>query len=210
MASVGQIIYNLEDYNNSGGYISTSSSDVNTTIYSVDDASAYKNGKINIFQDIIGNYFSGKTFTKLGIQAPSGTRVVLNTNKVILIGRTGIYELDDDISITSMYFERPRNYTKDEDATQKSLTDGQLALQDAEQARIDALAELESQKNNVSATYYWSKYISIQDTYDKSYQEALSLYNIGINGIYTLPNSDDVNAEENYQDLFNIIIDFIY
>jgi hypothetical protein len=43
--------------------------------------------------------------------------VVLNTNKVILIGRTGIYELDDDISITSMYFERPRNYTKDEDAT---------------------------------------------------------------------------------------------
>jgi hypothetical protein len=67
MASVGQIIYNLEDYNNSGGYISTSSSDVNTTIYSVDDASAYKNGKINIFQDIIGNYFSGKTFTKLGI-----------------------------------------------------------------------------------------------------------------------------------------------
>jgi hypothetical protein len=32
-----------------------------------------------------------------------------------MVGRTGIYELDEDIVITSMYFDRPRKYTRDID-----------------------------------------------------------------------------------------------
>ena len=50
----------------------------------------------------------------------------------------------------------------------------------------------------------------IQAIYNKEYQTALSLYNMGLNGVYTLPNSSDENAEENYEVLYNIIIDFIY
>lgn len=49
------------------------------------------------------NIIEGKIITKLGIQAPAGTRAYIN-NKTILIGRTGIYELDDDILINSISF----------------------------------------------------------------------------------------------------------
>lgn len=50
-----------------------------------------------------GNIIANKTITKLGIQAPPGTMLSIN-NKPILIGRTGIYELDDDITIDSLQF----------------------------------------------------------------------------------------------------------
>jgi hypothetical protein len=42
----------------------------------------------------------------------------MNASKTIMIGRTGIYELDEDIAITSMYFVRPKNYIKDEEETE--------------------------------------------------------------------------------------------
>jgi hypothetical protein len=42
----------------------------------------------------------------------------MNESKTIMVGRTGIYELDDDIAITNMYFIRPRKYKKDEEASQ--------------------------------------------------------------------------------------------
>lgn len=57
---------------------------------------------------------------------------------------------------------------------------------------------------------YWDAYNNIQTAYIEAYQTALSLYNQGVNGIYVLPNPDNVDAPENYQDLYNVIIDFIY
>ena len=57
---------------------------------------------------------------------------------------------------------------------------------------------------------YWDAYNNIQTAYIEAYQTALSLYNQGANGIYVLPNPDNVDAPENYQDLYNVIIDFIY
>ena len=57
----------------------------------------------NVFFGV--NLVEGKQIVKLGIQAPAGTVVVLNDNKNIVIGRSGIYELnDDDIIITSVVF----------------------------------------------------------------------------------------------------------
>jgi hypothetical protein len=68
MSSVGQIVYNLEDYNNSGGYISTSGSSLNETVSSVTlGEDGYNSAKIDIFSgNLVTKYTSG-SFSKLGI-----------------------------------------------------------------------------------------------------------------------------------------------
>ena len=43
------------------------------------------------------------SWIKLGIQAPPGSKWEIN-KKEILIGRTGMYELDDDIVVTSLKY----------------------------------------------------------------------------------------------------------
>lgn len=195
MATVGQIYYNVID-NNSGSYI--------------------KSGE-DIFTDIV-NQIGASQFNKVGIQASPGTQIVMNNAKTIMVGRTGIYELDDDIAITAMYFVRPRKYEKDEEASAEAIEQGVARMQAAEDARERALEQFyvdnpvipDRETDPEGYQAYWDAYNNIQMTYIASYQEALNLYNSGINGIYVLPNPGDVNAPENYQDLYNVIIDFIY
>lgn len=195
MATVGQIYYNVID-NNSGSYI--------------------KSGE-DIFTDIV-NQIGASQFNKVGIQASPGTQIVMNNAKTIMVGRTGIYELDDDIAITAMYFVRPRKYEKDEEASAEAIEQGVAEMQAAEDAREQALEQFyvdnpvipDRETDPEGYQAYWDAYNNIQMTYIAAYQEALNLYNSGINGIYVLPNPGDVNAPENYQDLYNVIIDFIY
>ena len=195
MATVGQIYYNVID-NNSGSYI--------------------KSGE-DIFTDIV-NQIGASQFNKVGIQASPGTQIVMNNAKTIMVGRTGIYELDDDIAITAMYFVRPRKYKKDEEASAEAIEQGVAGMQAAEDARERALEQFyvdnpvipDRETDPEGYQAYWDAYNNIQMTYIAAYQEALNLYNSGINGIYVLPNPGDVNAPENYQDLYNVIIDFIY
>lgn len=195
MATVGQIYYNVID-NNSGSYI--------------------KSGE-DIFIDIV-NQIGASQFNKVGIQASPGTQIVMNNAKTIMVGRTGIYELDDDIAITAMYFVRPRKYEKDEEASAEAIEQGVAKMQAAEDARERALEQFyidnpvipDRETDPEGYQAYWDAYNNIQMTYIAAYQEALNLYNSGINGIYVLPNPGDVNAPENYQDLYNVIIDFIY
>lgn len=195
MATVGQIYYNVID-NNSGSYI--------------------KSGE-DIFTDIV-NQIGASQFNKVGIQASPGTQIVMNNAKTIMVGRTGIYELDDDIAITAMYFVRPRKYEKDEEASAEAIEQGVTRMRAAEDARERALEQFyvdnpvipDRETDPEGYQAYWDAYNNIQMTYIAAYQEALNLYNSGINGIYVLPNPGDVNAPENYQDLYNVIIDFIY
>lgn len=195
MATVGQIYYNVID-NNSGSYI--------------------KSGE-DIFTDIV-NQIGASQFNKVGIQASPGTQIVMNNAKTIMVGRTGIYELDDDIAITAMYFVRPRKYEKDEEASAEAIEQGVAGMQAAEDARERALEQFyidnpvipDRETDPEGYQAYWDAYNNIQMTYIAAYQEALNLYNSGINGIYVLPNPGDVSAPENYQDLYNVIIDFIY
>lgn len=195
MATVGQIYYNVID-NNSGSYI--------------------KSGE-DIFTDIV-NQIGASQFNKVGIQASPGTQIVMNNAKTIMVGRTGIYELDDDIAITAMYFVRPRKYEKDEEASAEAIEQGVARMQAAEDARERALEQFyvdnpvipDRETDPEGYQAYWDAYNNIQMTYIAAYQEALNLYNSGINGIYVLPNPGNVNAPENYQDLYNVIIDFIY
>lgn len=229
---VGQIIYNVQDYYNSGGYVSSSidsplTSTVNSSSYTkeiTDDTGTHtvpdwdeykkhcfpiinKKGIINAIKNPI---------SKLGIQAPSGTKVHLNSGgqndeQIIMIGRTGMYELDENISITDIYFERPRNYILDEEATTAQLLLGKKNMQAAEKERENDIKLLNEDQTIIKdSEEYWNRYIQINDKFQKAYDTAKGQYNIGVTGIYKLPNKDNPNAEENYKELYNIIIDFEY
>lgn len=195
MPTVGQVYYNVID-NNSGSYVSSGQ---------------------NIFSDIIAQVGASQ-FNKVGVQAPAGTKIVMNESKTIMVGRTGIYELDDDIAITNMYFIRPRKYEKDEEASQQAIEQGTEGMQAADKKRADDLEQFYKENPVIpdpdtdpeGYRAYWDSYNNIQTTYIEAYQTALSLYNQGVNGIYVLPNPDNIDAPENYQDLYNVIIDFIY
>lgn len=195
MPTVGQIYYNVID-NNSGSYVSSGQ---------------------NIFSDIVVQVGASQ-FNKVGVQAPAGTKIVMNESKTIMVGRTGIYELDDDIAITNMYFIRPRKYEKDEEASQQAIEQGTAGMQAADKKRSKDLERFYKENPDMpdqdtdpeGYKAYWDAYNNIQTAYIEAYQTALSLYNQGINGIYVLPNPDNVDAPENYQDLYNVIIDFIY
>ena len=195
MATVGQVYYNVID-NNSGSYISSGE---------------------DIFSDIV-SAIGASQFTKIGVQSPIGSQMVLNDSKTIMVGRTGIYELDEDIAITSMYFVRPRQYVKDEDASDAALEQGVAAIQAAEEERAAALEAFYAanptipDKDTDADAYqaYWDAYNEIQSAYITAYSAGLDLYNQGINGIYTLPNPSNPEADENYKDLYNVIVDFIY
>lgn len=195
MATVGQVYYNVID-NNSGGYISSSD--------------------IDIYKDIVSAY-GALEFTKLGIQAPPGTKMVMNGSKSIMVGRTGIYELDTDIIVTNLYFIRPRKYVKDEEASAAAKEAGTRGMIEAENVRKQSLKELNElypdiPTSDTDPNYedYWNKYNEIQEIYIAAYQAALSQFNTGSNGIYVLPNPNNEEAPENYEDLYNIIVDFIY
>lgn len=195
MPTVGQVYYNVID-NNNGSYVSSGQ---------------------NIFSDIIAQVGASQ-FNKVGVQAPAGTKIVMNESKTIMVGRTGIYELDDDIAITNMYFIRPRKYEKDEEASQQAIEQGTEGMQAADKKRADDLEQFYKENpvmpdpdtDPEGYRAYWDSYNNIQTTYIEAYQTALSLYNQGVNGIYVLPNPDNIDAPENYQDLYNVIIDFIY
>lgn len=109
MAIIGQIIYNVIDFNNKNGFISTKKDDISIIISSINSESTYEEDKINIFNDLVFQINKSEhPLKKIGIQAPPGTHAILNDNKDIIIGRTGIYELDEpDIFIKSIYFKRP-------------------------------------------------------------------------------------------------------
>lgn len=195
MANVGQVYYNVID-DTRNGY------------------ATYPNG-LDIFSDLVVIY--GTRFTKVGIQAPPGTKVIMNENKTIMVGRTGIYELDEDISITSLRFDRPRRYEKDNQKSAELIEAGTALMKEADNERTQKMEQLKNKfpipptsQEDENYKAYWDEYNQIQSDYIKKYQEGLGSYNSGINGIYVLPNPNDPDDDINYQDLYNIIVDFIY
>lgn len=181
MATVGQVYYRVVD-NNSGSYISSGQ---------------------DIYSDIVSQY-GASTLTDLGVEAPPGTQMVLNTSKSIMVGRTGHYELHDDIEITSLYFVQPKNYVKDDDATDEALEEGAAAMEAAETERASSLATLDaSYEGKDKDTSYWDSYNTIQETYTEAYEAALATYTTGVNGVYEL-------GTPAYKELDNVIVNFLY
>lgn len=210
MAQIGQIVYNLEDYNSSGGFISTSKTDPSITTTDPADM-------VDIYgQNLVEFYRKGASFTKVGIQAPPGTKFYAggseSSSKVIMVGRTGIYELDDEIIINYLRFVTPKKYILDEVNTNQELNLGISEINAAEKYRADELdklnAEYEDREKDIE---YWNRYSQIQSIYLNGdttilpplagYNEGLSHYRRGVNGVY---------KQDGTKQLYNIIIDFLY
>lgn len=112
MSQIGQIYYNIP---NVGSSIT---------------ADYLYNGSGDVLK-----YIGASQLTKVGVQAPPGTQMVLNQIKQIMIGRTGIYELDEDISITELYFVRPQNYIEDKEEEDKAIENGLKGIEEAMNTR---------------------------------------------------------------------------
>lgn len=170
MAEVGQYYYRVFDQS-SGEYLS------NVT-------------------DIYKNIISEPVY-KLGVQAPPGSKMLIN-DKEILMGRTGIYELDEDIKVRSLSFIEQYEYAKDEDATKKALDDGKEQLAAAENYRKEEMAKITDADGSITD---WNTYQTIQETYYEKYYAAMETYKKGVNGVY---NPTNVPRELN-----NVIIDYV-
>lgn len=188
MSAIGQIYYRVVDTNSSGdgkNYISSSG--------------------IDIYKDIV-NASSAKQFTKVGIQAPPGAQVVMNESKTIMIGRTGIYELDEDIAITSMRFVRPTIYIKDDKESESKKQEGEKIIKEAKaalEAAIAALGEEPSDSTSDAYKVYWNGYNEANETYIIAFQKGSAILNQGLNGVYK-------KDESSIGELDNVIVDFIY
>lgn len=101
-------------------------------------------GVTNTVEDLTQNLFqqNGKKVTKLGIQAPVGTRFYINTtdqdiNKIeCLMGKTGMYELDEnDLIIQYLSFVKQFEKILDNDKTKAYITIGNEIIETAIQNR---------------------------------------------------------------------------
>lgn len=205
--AIGQIVYNLEDYMGTGGLVSTARNNTRVTSFNNND---YENQRIDIFHS---NILEGLDVSKLGIQAPPGTKFFLNGSKgdsnskgqEIVVGRTGVYELDDGIAITSLIFDRPKKFTIDIQATNEAITNGINQMEDAKIKFDNAYKALKLSYDAANTTMtnkeFWENYDIIHDEYLNEYNAARAKYIQGIAGIYVQNHLSE--------DLYNIIIDYI-
>lgn len=145
--------------------------------------------------------------TKLGIQAPPGTKFTINNDKNLIMGRTGVYELDEDFKVNELHFERPKKFQLDENQTNTALENGIAALQQARDNFDQAVSEITAEEGTAD---YWKEYNTCYVNYMREYQGAYAQFLQGVNGIYRLPNPDVPDSDENFEELENIIIDFLY
>lgn len=220
-----QIVYNLEDYGGSGGLISTKQGDLSELVYSgvyqnslndstettTNDETDYENKKIDIFGTNILKGFNN--VKKIGIQAPPGTKFTFNkattqdTGEWIMVGRTGIYELNDDIVIDYLRFQRPQNYIINKELSQQLQATGTGIMKAARDTFLQKINELEKTLGQApdrteAGSEYWTEYNNAHQNYITQYKSGLGIYLKGKAGVYV--------PDPTIVDLYNIIIDFTY
>lgn len=202
MATIGQIVYNLEDQNNPGMYLSTIDDTVTGETISSHDRYAELKNKRNIFSSVFNK---DVILSKLGIQAPPGTRFVLN-GKNIIIGTSGLYELDEEslpeIEKGAFKFIAPELYELDETLTQELLNSSIEALNTLEAERIKAINEIKPDENGNLTTEDYEVYLTLNQDFIEKYNEAQVNYLYALSGVY-------VKVENPNTTLYNIIIDYI-
>ena len=228
--SLKQIVYNLEDYGGSGGLISTDKNNHNELVYNntaylndntldtesvAKDEEAYKENQIQIFDsNILENYSNVK---KIGIQAPPGTKFTFkkkaggdtdsaNFNDYIMVGRTGIYEINDDIEIKYLKFIRPQKYEINEEASSQLQAQGLAIMKSARDTFFDTINKLSNESiqapdKSAVGNDYWDRYNQAHQTYVENYNIGMGLYIKGKSGVYVKGPASD---------LYNVIIDFTY
>lgn len=220
-----QIVYNLEDYGGSGGLVSTKQGDLSELVYSAvyqnnlndstetttNDETDYENKKIDIFGVNILKGFNN--VKKIGIQAPPGTKFTFNkattqdTGEWIMVGRTGIYELNDDIVINYLRFQRPQNYIVNKELSQQLQATGTGIMKVARDIFLQKINELEKTLGQApdrteAGSEYWTEYNNAHQNYITQYKSGLGIYLKGKAGVYV--------PDPTIVDLYNIIIDFTY
>lgn len=220
-----QIVYNLEDYGGSGGLVSTKQGDLSELIYSAvyqnnlndstetttNDEIDYENKKIDIFGANILKGFNN--VKKIGIQAPPGTKFTFNkattqdTGEWIMVGRTGIYELNDDIVINYLRFQRPQNYIINKELSQQLQATGTGIMKVARDTFLQKINDLEKTLGQApdrteAGSEYWTEYNNAHQNYITQYKSGLGIYLKGKAGVYV--------PDPTIVDLYNIIIDFTY
>lgn len=220
-----QIVYNLEDYGGSGGLVSTKQGDLSELVYSAvyqnnlndsteittNDETDYENKKIDIFGVNILKGFNN--VKKIGIQAPPGTKFTFNkattqdTEEWIMVGRTGIYELNDDIVINYLRFQRPQNYIVNKELSQQLQATGTGIMKVARDTFLQKINELEKTLGQApdrteAGSEYWTEYNNAHQNYITQYKSGLGIYLKGKAGVYV--------PDPTIVDLYNIIIDFTY
>lgn len=158
-------------------------------------------GKDNNLVSLVG----ATRFTKLGVQAPPGTKIVLNNTRTIMIGRTGIYEIEAEI--TNMYIIRLVNYVAKTNEEIDAKRTGLKAMISAVDTWYEYLHSIEGQIPE-EGDYNWTinddNVVDNEKTYQANYDTALGMYMTGYNGIY------EKSKTKPYVDVENIIIDFQY
>ncbi len=220
-----QIVYNLEDYGGSGGLVSTKQGDLSELVYSAvyqnnlndstetttNDETDYENKKIDIFGVNILKGFNN--VKKIGIQAPPGTKFTFNkattqdTGEWIMVGRTGIYELNDDIVINYLRFQRPQNYIINKELSQQLQATGTGIMKVARDTFLQKINDLEKTLGQApdrteAGSEYWTEYNNAHQNYITQYKSGLGIYLKGKAGVYV--------PDPTIVDLYNIIIDFTY
>lgn len=160
------------------------------------------NLEIGINNEILAQIGRG-SFSKIGIQAPVGTKILLN-NKEIMIGRSGVYELEDGIEITTMYILKPTKYVRDTDAEDAAIANGMAEMKRALDIINPKLDALDPDASDYTVQYHaiWDKYrTGTDDQGDYDYDAGWNEYQTGKAGIY---------KANGVKELHNIIIDYIY
>ena len=208
MASIGQIYYHVLDPG-TGGLISN-----------IDAEYLFSEGSedVNKFhsRNIVAHVSDKIYFSKIGVQAPPGTQIVFNDEKIAVVGRTGIYDLDD-VHVEKMWFVRPILYSLDEEATAEALITGEAGIlkawQNFQKTIEDKDIDLDYTKHDdyprtgltiAIANAYKKDYKLFRTAmaaYITAYTNALASFNRGDYGIY-VPNEPG--------DLYNVVVDFIY
>ena len=128
------------------------------------DVEEREKGKLIIFLKAEDNI----TWEKIGIQAPPGTKFSFNGTDFFIMGRTGVYEIEETIS--SLMFQAEPEYAKDEINT--------AALENAAERMLKAAQAYYKYRDLGEETqddkYYenWQKYYNGDSTVGYTYDEA--------------------------------------
>lgn len=144
-------------------------------------------------------------FTKVGIQAPPGTKVIFNQTRTIMIGRTGIYEIEANIE--HMYIERLVNYDHKIAEERELKRQGIEEMKAAETAWNTYLSSATPPAIDASAaawTAFDEAFTTQENIYNTNFSAGLAKYYQGLNGRY------ERNPIKPYVDIENIIIDYQY
>lgn len=204
MAQPYQLYYRLEDFRTEERY----------------QTSKIEGTTLNIYTDIVSQFKKGN-FSKLGIQAPAGTKFYINSStSPIMIGRTGIYELDEDINVNSLKFEAPKNYVLNKAETQAALANGVNETKAAKafyDKYIADIADSEKFPNNKDSqgnftAQYWKDYNVIYQGGTLSNNEVITTgYSAQMEGAYSdiIRGINGIYEEEGVKEINNVIIDFL-